>query len=137
MIIEKSTVDHEVYIKKVLPVALKYGKDLFGDNWTFQQDGAKSRVHKVTQQWCVDNFPSFIDKDHWPANSPDLNPFDYSIWNEFVNSMNWNRVTSKQTLIKELKTSIKKFRQSVVFESCSSWTNRLYRMYQGNGEFLR
>ena len=28
-------------------------------------------------------------------NSPDLNPFDYCIWNEFVQAINWKNVTWK------------------------------------------
>ena len=84
-----------------------------------------------------DNFPAFIDKDHWPPNSPDLNPLDYCIWDEFVKVINWNKVTSKTTLIQELKKTVKKIRKDIVFESCNSWTNRLYRMSQNNGDYLR
>jgi hypothetical protein len=41
MILDNSTVNHERYINAVLPVALKDG-----DNWTFQQDGAKPHTHR-------------------------------------------------------------------------------------------
>ena len=133
----QGTVDHDRYIKEVLPVALKYGNHVFGNDWTFQQDGARPHTHRLTQQWCHDNFPAFIDKDHWPPNSPDLNPLDYCIWDEFVKVINWNKVTSKTTLIQELKKTVKKIRKDIVFESCNSWTNRLYRMSQNNGDYLR
>ena len=36
VIFEEGTVDHERYIQEVLPVILKFGNDMFGDNWTFQ-----------------------------------------------------------------------------------------------------
>ena len=62
---------------------------------------------------------------------------DYCIWDEFVKSINWNVVTSKTTLIQELKRAVKKIRQNVVFESCNSWTNHLYRISQNNGDCLR
>lgn len=137
LIFEEGTLDHTRYIEEVLPVALKYGKKVFGDDWTFQQDGAKPHIHHLTQQWCRDNFPSFIDKDHWPSNSPDLNPLDYSIWDEFAQVIDWNVVTSKATLIQELKRAVKKISEKVVLESCSSWTNRLYRLLQNNGCYLR
>ncbi|CAF4212880.1 unnamed protein product [Rotaria sp. Silwood2] len=110
---------------------------LFGKCWTFQQDGAKPHVHRLKQQWCHDNFPEFIDKDHWPPNSPDLNPLDYCIWDEFVKFIDWNIVTSKTTLIQELKHAVKKIRKNVVFESYNSWTNRLYGMSQNNGDYLK
>ena len=137
VILDEGTVDHRYYIEKVLTTALKYGNKVFGNDWMFQQDGAKPHQHHLTQQWCRDNFPSFIDKDHWPPNSPDLNPLDYSTWDEFANTIDWNKVKSKTTLIQQLKSSVKKIRQSVVFKSCTNWTNRLYRMSQNDGNYLR
>ncbi|CAF1131772.1 unnamed protein product [Rotaria magnacalcarata] len=137
VILDEGTVDHAVYIEKVLLVALKYGNQVFGSDWVFQQDGAKPRSHHLTQQWCRDNFPSFISKDRWPPNSPNLNPLDYSIWGELVNIINWNKVQSKTTLIQQIKSSIKNIRESVVFESCASFTNRLYRLCQNDGNYLR
>ena len=86
------------------------------------EDGAKPHTHASIQEWCPMNFPFFIDKDHWPPNSPDLNPLDYSIWDVFVQQINWAKVNSKKTLIDELKRSVKRIRDSVVLER---WTNRL------------
>ena len=137
VIFQNGTVDHSRYIQEVLPVALEYDDKVFGNQSTFQQDNAKPHVHHLTQQWCRDNFPSFIDKDHWPPNSPDLNPLDYSIWDEFVHAIKWDMVTSKKTFVEELKKSVKKIRTEVVFECCSSWTSRLHRLSINNGFYLR
>ena len=52
VILDEGTVDHTVYIKKVLPVALKYGNETFGGDWVFQQDGATSHSHHLTPEWC-------------------------------------------------------------------------------------
>ncbi|CAF0904727.1 unnamed protein product [Didymodactylos carnosus] len=76
-------------------------------------------------------------KDHWPPNSSDLNPLDYSIWDEFVHVINWDKVKSKATLIQELKRAVKNIREEVVFESCNSWTNRLYRLSTNDFGYLR
>ena len=65
VICHRETVDHVVYIQKVLLVALKYGNKTFGKHWTFEKDGANPHIHHLTQKWCQDNFPSFIDKDNW------------------------------------------------------------------------
>ena len=137
VLFEKGTLDHHRYIKEVLPVALRYGNSKFGNNWTFQQDNGTPHTHQETQDWCSQHFPSFIDKDTWPANSPDLNPLDYCIWDEFAQAINWDKVTSKSSLIAELKRGVKKIRLDVVRESCSVWTNRLYRMTQNDGNYLR
>ena len=45
IIFDKGTVDHERYIKEVLPVAKKYGDKVFGTDWIYQQDGAKPHTH--------------------------------------------------------------------------------------------
>ena len=136
VIFENGTVNHDRYIREVLPVALRYGNSMFGNQWTFQQDGAKPHTHEKTQAWCSENLPAFIDRDHWPPNSPDLNPLDYCIWNELAMLVNWSKVTSKKTLIAELERSVKEIRQDVVFESCSNWSNRLFHVSQNNGDYL-
>ena len=51
VVFENGTVDHNHYINEVLPVALKYGNSIFGNDWTFQQDGAKAHFHEKTQEW--------------------------------------------------------------------------------------
>lgn len=137
VVFKDGTVDHDRYIREVLPVALKYGNKLFGDNWTFQQDGAKPHTHGKSQQWCMDNFPVFFDRDTWPPNSPDLNPMDYCIWDEFGKAINWEKVTSKTSLISELKLAVKRIRLDVARESCVTWTKRLYRLVQNDGNYVR
>ena len=42
VLLDKGSVNHEVYIEEVLPVALKFGNKALGDYWTFQQDGASA-----------------------------------------------------------------------------------------------
>ena len=125
--------DHRLYIDEILPVALKYGNEGFGHNWTFEEDGAKPHTHAPTQERRRMNFPSFIDKVHWPPNSRDLYPLDYSIWDEFAQQINRAKIKSKKTLIDELKRSVKRLRDSVVLES---WTNHLYRLSENKGNYL-
>ena len=136
MIFEEGTVDHERYMHEVLPVALKFGNGMFGNNWTFEQDRRRPHIHQKTQDWCRTHLLSFIDKDHWLPNSPDLNPLDYCIWNEFARAVSWDLVTSKVSLINQLNFSLKKNRPEIVFESCISWANLLYRLKQVNGNYL-
>ena len=64
LIFEEGTVDHQRYIPEVLPVPLKFVNDMFGNNWTFQQDGGRPHIHPQTEDWCRIHFPSFFDKDH-------------------------------------------------------------------------
>ena len=57
VIFQNGTVDYNRYINEVLPVTPKYGNSIFGNDWTFQQDGTKSYFHEKTQEWCANNFP--------------------------------------------------------------------------------
>ena len=72
LIFKEGRVDHDRYIRELVPVALKYGNQTLGSHWTFQQDGARPHIHHLTQQWCEKNFLPFIKKDQWPPSSPDL-----------------------------------------------------------------
>ena len=51
--------DHRRYIDEILPVALKYGNEGFGDNWTFQQDSAKPHTHSLNSRMMLDEFSIF------------------------------------------------------------------------------
>ena len=82
------------------------------------------------------HFPSFLDKDTRPANSPDLNPLGYCIWDELAQVINWHKATSKGSLTAELKCDVKKIRLDVVRESYSVQTNRLYGMAQNETNYL-
>ena len=92
----------------------------FGSNWIFQQDGARSHSHHLTQRRRRDNFSAFIKKDRWPPNSPDFNSLDYSVRDELVSTISWNKLNATRTLIQQLKSSFKRIPESVVFESCAS-----------------
>jgi hypothetical protein len=137
LLLEKWTVDHARHIKEVLSVTVKYENRMFGNGWTFQQDGAKPHTYVKSQTLCEEHLPWFIGKDRWPPNSPDLNPLDYCLWNELGQAIEWHTVTPKTTLISALGWAVRKIPLDVVFESCASWTNRLYRMSQDNGKYLR
>ncbi|CAF4030680.1 unnamed protein product [Rotaria magnacalcarata] len=111
VIFEDATMDAQKYIKVVLPIASKSGKKMLGKNWTYQQDGATPHTHHHSQKWCADHFPAFIPKIRWPSNSPDLCSFDYSLWNELGQVMDWNYVTAKATLIEQIKKFVKKLKK--------------------------
>ena len=47
VIFEEGTVDHERDIQEILPMVLKFGNDMFGDNWTFQQGRIFTKKLKI------------------------------------------------------------------------------------------
>ncbi|CAF1463523.1 unnamed protein product [Didymodactylos carnosus] len=136
-VLDEGTVNHHTDIKKVLPIARKCGKQMLGDHWTFQQDGATPHKDHHSQEWRQENFPSFIPTDRWPPNSPDLNPLDYSIWNELVQTMNWGHVTTKASLIEELKRATKKIPKETVLRSCDDFYRHLYQVLKNKEDYIR
>ena len=70
MILEDGTMDHERYIDEVLPITLKFGRKMLGNNWTYRQDDAQLHTHDLSQKWCAERFLAFISKNRWPPNSP-------------------------------------------------------------------
>ncbi len=57
-----------------------------------------------TQDFVEVNIPDFITIDQWPANSPDLNSLDYSIWDSlkklvYVQENNVHNIPSLRTVI--------------------------------------
>lgn len=60
------------------------GKPIKEWKCAFQQDSAPAHTAKTVQQWLVDFFGKtrVWKKEEWPASSPDLNPLDFSVWNE-------------------------------------------------------
>jgi inhibitor of nuclear factor kappa-B kinase subunit alpha len=136
IIFENGTVNTDVYIDQVLPIAKKFGDTYLGNDWIFQQDGASCHTSKRSIEWIEANIPRYIPKTRWPANSPDLNPLDYSVWNELVRAMNWKKVTNKAALKKEILLGIKRVPKEKIVQSCLSWSRRLYRMNLLDGEYL-
>ena len=68
------------YYQKILRKQLCSIRKMSGRKFTIQQDGARSHTAKSTFCYLDKNVPDYISKDDWLANSPDLNPLDYSIW---------------------------------------------------------
>ena len=94
-------------------MALKYGNEVFGDKWIFLQNATNPHRDHLTEEWCRDNFLSFIDKDRWSSNSVDFNSLDYSVWDKLINVIDWNKVSLNATLAEQLKLSMKKINSEI------------------------
>ena len=137
VIFEDGAMDAQRYTDEVLPIALKCGNKMLENNWTYQQDGSRPHTHHLSQEWCANHSPAFISKDRWPHNSPDLCPFDYSLWSELGEAMNWKHVTTKATLIEEIKRSVKRIEKEKILNSVLDFAVRLRLIKKTGGEYIR
>ena len=106
VVFENETMNAEVYINEVLPIALECGNKMLGSNWTYQHNSARPHLHHLTEEWCAKPFPNFISKKCWPPNSPDLCPLDYSSWSDLAQMY---QLETKTMLIEEIKRFITKY----------------------------
>ena len=72
----------KVYVESILEEELiLLAKNLFKNGlFTFTQNGSPSYTSKISQKWCKDNLPGFLDKKFWPSFSPDINTLEFSLW---------------------------------------------------------
>uniref|UniRef100_A0A8R1HNY4 CRAL-TRIO domain-containing protein n=1 Tax=Caenorhabditis japonica TaxID=281687 RepID=A0A8R1HNY4_CAEJA len=75
-------INSEVYQKIVLMDNLLpwVTQHFAGGPFILQQDWAPSHGSRSTLAVLEAHFPGFLDKNLWPASSPDLNPMDFSVW---------------------------------------------------------
>jgi hypothetical protein len=123
---EVGTIDAERCIDVVLPIALKSGNKMLGNNWTYQQDGATRHTRHLPQKWCADHFSAFISKDRWPLNSTDLSPLDYNLWNG-----------TKAIMIEEIKHSVKKIKKEKILDSALNFTVPLRLIQKDREDYIR
>jgi len=73
----KAKVNASYNVTKLLSNLIKDCRHLLSDNFIFQQDGASAHTAALAQHWIEKKCPSFIGKNEWPPNSPDLSALDY------------------------------------------------------------
>ena len=126
--------------EKYIPMLEFYkseGDRLFGSNdWGFVQDGATSHTSKESQEWCKSNFKWYVDKFHWPANTPEWNPMDYSVWTEIDRHIDYKKVKTQSDLIKQIKNSAKNIDANFCREVIGNFLKRIYATEKNKGNVL-
>lgn len=128
-------INQRIYREKVLkPGLLPWASKQFGESpWTFQQDSAPSHRATGTKNWLKNHVPHFIDRDHWPANSPDLNPLDYCVWGILQARVSAIKHTSLDALKQSLLREWKVLDQAVIRASCQAFERRLRLVVKAKG----
>jgi len=78
----ETTVNQHTYLEMLQTFFWKKHLDTADyKRYYFQQDGATAHTADRVQQWLTSKFGErFVDKNHWPPRSPDLNPCDFYLW---------------------------------------------------------
>ncbi len=111
----KSTVNAAIYQEILEHFMLPSADKLYGDaDFIFQQDLAPAHTVKGTKSWFSDHGVTVLD---WPANSPDLNPFE-NLWGIVKRKMRDARPNNADNL----KATIKATWASITPEQCHRLT---------------
>ena len=77
--------------------------------------------------------PDFIPPTLWPANSPDLNPVDCSIWSVFQERIHRSRIVGVEKLKQRLVTERANLDHRIISEAVGQWRARLSGCVRANG----
>lgn len=94
-------INANIYQEEILGKAVMSWKKNY-PNVIFQQDWAPAHGAKTTIRFLETKIRSFLNKDLWPTNSPDLNPMDFSIWGFMEEQLRSRKVQNLNDLRKEI-----------------------------------
>ncbi len=127
----------KTYYETLLPFYKEEGDRLFGhQKWGFQQDEASCHTDRRAQSWCKNNFEFFIPKDKWPPNSPELNPLDYSLWNQISDQVQYKKVKTVNDLRREVAKAVMKIEVNYAREVIGAFLRRVYSVERNEGELI-
>ena len=113
------------------------GDRLFNStDWGFVQDGASAHTSNESLEWCQNRFEWYVDKFHWPANTPEWNPMDYSVWTEIERHIDYTKVKSRGDLIKEITKAAKRIDVNFCREVIGDFLKRIYATEKNNGNLI-
>jgi len=67
------------YVRLMEEKIFPWSRETYGENWRWQQDGARPHTAQNMQDFLAANAPRFIDKP-WPPYSLDLSPLDLGVF---------------------------------------------------------
>ena len=111
-------------------------KELSGEFFVFQQDGAPSHRAKETVEFLSSQTPEFIKPWFWPPNSPDLNPVDYKIWGVLQERVYRTRIRDVDHLKQHLMEDWSQFDQVIVDRAVDEWRLCLQACVRASGGYF-
>ena len=130
-------VNTEVYLQVMNDVVLPWIRNVAGDRpWVWQQDSAPAHVSKRSISWLKENCFDFVDKTHWPPNSPNLNPLDYFLWGYLELRTNKEPHNTKDALIAAISREAAEIPPGLVRNACARFRGRIEAVLASDGGWI-
>ena len=97
------------------------------------QKSAPAHRARETVTLLNEDTPDFISATLWPANSPDLNPVDYSIWSVLQERVYRSRIAGVDELKQRLATEWANLDHRIISEAVGQWRARMSACVRANG----
>ena len=107
-----------------------------GHDYVFQQDGARAHTAKDTVQYLKENVPELIEPEMWPANSPDLNPVDYGVWENLSSRVYREKIADIDQLVAVLKRKWEELPQEQINKAIDQFRPRLRKVIEMKGKHI-
>ena len=134
---ENAKVNNEVFLKEVLiPIWRKDIPRLYpGEEHKviLHMDAAPAHFHPNVVSWLRKNKITYIPKEDWPANSPDLSPMDYGINGIFKNLCKRRRASTRNELVMVATAVWEEIEIPKIQRVISSWPFRVDSMIKAQG----
>ena len=103
--------------------------------YILQQDGATSHTSHATQNFLTSMNVTFINKNEWPPQSPDLNPMDYFVWNTLKEMVyaEQRQPFTEITLRRRIEDCWARIPIHQIRKAISSWRKRLRWVVEQDG----
>ena len=133
----KVKVNADAFIKFILkPMIEKDIKALYGPDAkkvVFHMDSAPAHTADKTKRWLSERNITYIHKEEWMANSPDLAPLDYAINSIFKRILKSFLAEDEKQLARIVRREWKKFPISVIRRALRRWKERVQAMIANLG----
>ena len=125
--------DSQAYQDEVLDKLVPDMKRLSGNDYIFQQDGAKCHTSASTLSYLDAKVNVYIPSENWPPNSCDLNPLDYFIWSRLESSVYRVKITSMEQLKERVEQFWCELPQSEINNAIDGLRKRLNAVVAASG----
>ena len=105
-------------------------------DYIFMQDGARSHTARYTIAWMQQNMPDFIEPENWPANSPDLSPVDYCVWEILKQKVYRVKIRNVTHLKERIVEKWEEVTQESINKAIDQWRMRMKKCVEVGGKHI-